>query len=105
MDDLTHDDVLFVAPNKAPAPGEAVLHAGPTERVVRSLADTSEDWKRIFGQVTTLVSMTDERVATSGWSLDEIKIGLTFDARGRLAFIAEAGMEATVEATFKRVVE
>jgi hypothetical protein len=102
LQELGPNDVLFIAPPPAPGPGEAALHAGSIKRVIRTLEETTEDWKRVVTQVTTLVGATEEHAAATGWGLDEVTVGLAFDAKGKLAFIAEAGVQASIEVRFKR---
>jgi hypothetical protein len=53
-------------------------------------------------QVSALVSDSDSKVDNINFQLDEIKVALGFSATGKLAFIAEAGVEASIEVTFKR---
>ena|ERR1700733_12936020 len=61
-----------------------------------------EDYQVILNQIGFIIGDSDSRVRNTGFSLDEIKISLGFNAKGKLAFIAEAGVEASVEVTFKR---
>ena len=49
-----------------------------------------------------MVSGTDDRVTAAGYELSEVNISLGFNAKGKLAFIAEAGVEASVSIVFKR---
>lgn len=62
--------------------------------------------KSVEGQwnstIDTLISLTDTVSQRVGkWTLDEIEVGLTLSAKGELAFIAEAGAEASIKITLK----
>ena len=97
-----HDEVLFIGETKLAA-GQVRLHRGGAEKeLIRSLEHVKEDWKVVVGQVAEMVSGTDDRVTAAGYELSEVNISLGFNAKGKLAFIAEAGVEASVSIVFKR---
>jgi hypothetical protein len=96
------DEVLFITGARL-APGEVEIHKGAAERIVRSLAEVKEDWRRVVQQVAEMISSGTDQVAGRGYRLSEVSVSLGFDARGKLAFIAEAGVEATVSVKFERV--
>ena len=48
--------------------------------------------------VATHAAQTQDKA----WHIDEIEIGLTLSAKGKLLFIAEAGAEASVKVTLKK---
>jgi hypothetical protein len=96
------EEVLFISGTEL-EPGGVEIHKGVTEKMVRSLADVKEDWRRVVGQVAEIFGTGTDQVASRGYRLSEIEVSLGFDARGRLAFIAEAGVEATVSVKFERI--
>ena len=101
MDD--QQDVVFVTGSAATLrPGEVQVQSGTVERVIRSLGDVKKDWQLVIGQVADMIGSSDGPVAERGFRLTEVEVGLGFDARGKLAFIAEAGVEATVTVKFER---
>ena len=98
----TVNDVLIVTSNPI-APGELKLHADLGERVlVRSLETVRQEWTLITGQVLAMLGETVAQTKSRPFGLDEVSVGLTFSATGKLAFIAEAGAEASITLTFKR---
>jgi hypothetical protein len=105
-DDPRHpQQVLFIAgamTTPPSAPGLDLHKARPVETVVRTLEEVKEDWKVAVGQVVEMVSATEERVGATGYRLEEVQVSLGFSASGKLAFIAEAGVEASVTIAFKR---
>lgn len=66
----------------------------------RKLDDAKADFRRVFGQVEQLVS--DLPHSIKGYGIEELEVGLAFTAEGQLAFIAKAGIEASVKVQFKR---
>ena len=101
-DELQSAEGVYFISEFRPAPGTAEEH-GWREAfgLVRHIDDVKADWSHVFLQVVNLVSATQE-TAPVGYHLDEVKVSLGFDAKGKLAFIAEAGVNASVEVTFKR---
>jgi hypothetical protein len=100
----TSNEVLFISGAVLEA-GEVEVHRGAAEKVVRSLADVKEDWRLVVGQVAEIIGTGTGPIASRGYRLSEVEVSLGFDARGKLAFIAEAGIEATVSVKFERVKE
>jgi hypothetical protein len=66
----------------------------------RRLDDAKADFRRVFGQVEQLVK--DLPPSIHGYGIEELEVGLAFTAEGQLAFIAKAGIEASVKVQFKR---
>jgi len=96
------DNVVFITSTK-PLPGEVRLHADWGDKVlVRSLSSVRDDWTAVTEQVMSIIGDSARATTTSGFTLDELSFGLAFTAKGKLAFIAEAGAEASVTLTFKR---
>lgn len=100
---MSDEEVLFQRAH-ALAPGEAEQH-GLKELAAglfgRKLEDVKADWERVSEQIRQMISAT----ATSkpeGFRLDEVRVALAFNAKGKLVFVAEAGMEATVTLSFRR---
>jgi hypothetical protein len=62
--------------------------------------DVEADWEKVIGQLNSLI----DRVAVSAksFSLDEITFELGFSAEGQIVFVAKAGVQTTIIATFKR---
>jgi|SRR4051812_33614135 hypothetical protein len=100
---MDEQEVVFVSGSGTTLrPGEVQAHSGTVERVVRSLGDVKKDWQVVIGQVAEMIGSSDGQVAQRGFRLSEVEVALGFDARGKLAFIAEAGVEATVTVRFER---
>ena len=98
----TVDDVLFVT-SSAIKPGELHLHANLGDRVlVRSLDSLRKEWTIVNEQVMAMIDGTVAQTKPNAFGLEEVSVGLAFTATGKLAFIAEAGAEASITLTFKR---
>jgi|SRR3954454_6993576 hypothetical protein len=98
-DEVSAEQVVFIS-SAGPGPGEFDVHSGFGGKIVRSLTEVKEDWRLILGQVADIVSSGTDQVASRGLRFKEVEVSLGFDAKGRLAFIAEAGVQATVRVTF-----
>ncbi len=96
------DEVWFISKVR-PGPGEVAYQKGPGDLLKRGLADVRSEWDAVFRQVSALVASSREAAKSSGWALDKVEIGLAFNAKGHLAFIAEAGLEASVKVTMERL--
>ena len=99
--DRTRDaeEVLFLT--RAPVQGG--METAPQIGVVtRTMEEVKEDWKVVSSQVLQMVSSVEKQTLRKGFSLGEITVSLGFSASGKLLFIAEAGIEASVELTFKK---
>jgi hypothetical protein len=101
------EQVLFISgtvPEESPAttPGIKFHKRRGISIVTRTLEEVKEDWKVVVGQVVEMVAVTGERIGVAGFELDQVEISLGFSASGKLAFIAEAGVEASVTIAFKR---
>ena len=67
----------------------------------RSLDEAKADFRRVFSQVEQLVTYLPRSV--QGYGIEELEVGLAFTAEGQLAFIAKAGIEASIKVLFKRI--
>lgn len=97
-----NDDIHFITANGLTRPGEVQLHKNSGNTLTRKVSQVKEDWNTVMKQVSVIVSDTDVEMSETGYSLNEITISLGFNATGKLAFIAEAGVEASIEITFTR---
>lgn len=62
--------------------------------------EVKADWARVVGQMKYLVEHVD--AVTDDYELSEVQFQLGFSAQGTIVFIAQAGISATISATFKR---
>jgi hypothetical protein len=86
-----------------PDPGVAAEHAAfdaLRKLFARDIDDVRADFARVSAQLQALVQALPDRVAD--FEVHELSIELGFSATGKLVFIAEAGVEATVGVTFRR---
>lgn len=96
------EEVIFIT-SPTIEPGTVELHGKKqTTQVTRKLIQVTEDWKIVSKQVMQMISSTEEENEADGYGLDEVSISLGFNAKGQLAFVAEAGVEASVSFVFKR---
>lgn len=94
-------EVLFIAETTLPA-GEVRLHKDVGKGLTRTLKEVKEDWDIVMVQVSHIISDTEAKIEQKKFKLDEITISLGFNAKGKLAFIAEAGIEASVSIKFTK---
>lgn len=99
------DTVTFIGKPPPPEPGTATEHSAIgaiTSRMfpTRKLEDVAADWKKVIAQIQRMVEATTS-AASERFAVDSVEVSLGFSAKGELAFIAEAGVEATVKITLK----
>jgi hypothetical protein len=78
------------------------LHKVGERSVARRFDDVKADWERMIGNVMTLADSTDAVSPSSNLRLTDLTLELGFTATGKLAFIAEAGVAASITLTFSR---
>lgn len=98
---LEDENVVLFTGLPSIQPGEVELHSLADKVFGRRVEDVQADWRRISSQVAAMVDATSER-EPEGFQVDSVEIGLGFSATGKLAFIAEAGVEASVTVTLSR---
>lgn len=96
---------LFLGPKPALKAGTVQLQsfAGDvTDKIFgRTVQDVKADFDKISGQINQMLSTAFSQTP-GGLNLDTVEISLGFSAEGKLAFIAQAGVEATVSVTFRK---
>lgn len=95
------DEVFFITASDLKQPG-VKLHSDTGATLTKKVSEVKKDWNAVMGQVSEIVSDTDVEMSKTGYVLDEITVALGFNAKGKLAFIAEAGVEASIEIKFKK---
>ena len=101
MATVADGDVVLFAGTPTLDTGDLEFHSLKDRLFGRNLEDVQTDWRRVSSQIAKLVDATST-VRASGFELETIEVGLAFTASGRLAFIAEAGVEASVSITLTR---
>ncbi|OPY72632.1 MAG: hypothetical protein A4E64_02891 [Syntrophorhabdus sp. PtaU1.Bin058] len=96
------NQVLFIARETVPSVGNVELHRFKENGLTRTLKEVKDDWRVVSKQVIELVEETEREASGKKYRLDQVTVGLGFNAKGKLAFLAEAGVEASVTVTFKR---
>ncbi|MBX6359892.1 CU044_2847 family protein [Pseudacidobacterium ailaaui] len=96
--------VLFQGPAPVARPGTVQLHSfgSVMDKVFgRTVQDVKADFDKVSAQLDAILAGAFAKV-TSGMKMDEVEISLGFTGEGKLAFIAQAGVEASVKVTFRR---
>ena len=97
--------VLFQGPKPMLKAGAVHLQSfvgDVTDKIFgRTVQDVKADFDKISGQINQMLSTAFSQTP-GGLHLDTVEISLGFSAEGKLAFIAQAGVEATVSVTFKK---
>lgn len=98
-------EVLIIGGSPVPISRSFEPHiGGARESVEARLDDIVLSYERALRQLDTLVAKTPEGTE-NGWKVNELKIALGLDAKGRVGFLgagAEAGVQATFEVTISR---
>jgi hypothetical protein len=97
--------ILFQGEKPAPRAGAVELHLfgsdTPETLFGRSVNDVKKDFEKVSDQVKQILENAFTAVP-QGLRFESVEISLGFSAQGKLAFIAEAGVEASVAVTFTR---
>lgn len=93
--------IVLFAGSPTLKPGEAELHSLRDKLFGVKLEDVKKDWQRVSHQIGEMVASFRPK-EPSGMGLKELEVSLAFTAEGRLAFVAEAGIEASVKLVFSR---
>jgi len=97
--------VLFQGEEVGMKPGAVELQSFGSELKSklfgRSLQDVKEDFVKVSEQINDILHDAFSKVP-EGLTFDTIEIALGFSAEGKLAFIAKAGMKASVTVRFKK---
>jgi hypothetical protein len=78
------------------SPSEAPFEIKPVDQDAMAA-----DWKEKLGRIVDIATSAAQ-TQDKAWHIDEIEIGLTLSAEGKLLFIAKAGAEASVKVTLKK---
>ena len=100
---LSSDDYIVFGGRPRPVPGSSEDHALTDwfgGLVPRKKEEVKQDWHRVIGQIQELLQ--DVSLVPANFQLDEVVFELGFSAQGKIVFVAEAGVDATVSVTFKR---
>lgn len=97
------DEIVLFGGKPQPQIGAAEEHSwfnSKSRLLGRHIDDVKGDMARVSGQLDAMFkSLPHEQ---PGYELDSITIHLGFSAQGRVVFIAEAGIDASIEFTFTR---
>ncbi len=77
-------------------------HSGTSRQLSKKAQEIKEDWENVMEELSFIIAETEKSTSINHYALDEIKVSLGFSAKGKIAFIAEAGVEASIEVTFKK---
>jgi hypothetical protein len=75
---------------------------GKIRVTTRAAEEVTAEWGRMMEKVGGLVKHAADKALHGPIPLDEIEVKLAFTAKGHVAFIAEAGVEAGITLTFRR---
>jgi hypothetical protein len=95
------DTVTFIT-GKPAFSGVRLDRASAPQALTKKISDVKEDWVVAMKQISVIVSNTDAEMKESGFELDQIEVSLGFSASGKIGFIAEAGIEASISVTFTK---
>lgn len=104
VDIESKDMVLFQGPAHPANPG--IMHLTSFGSVLdnifgKRVDDVKADFDRIAEQMNEILQGAFSKI-TGDMKMDSVEVSLGFTASGKLAFIAEAGVETSVKVTFKR---
>ena len=93
------DDTIPFKPGSTMRPGDFQPHNFIDDTVYYKLDELKGQWNTLMKKIGDVVSGPS---AFAGLALDEITVKIGFNAKGKLVFIAEAGMDAAFEVSFKK---
>jgi hypothetical protein len=97
------DDIVLFGGSPEPALGAAAEHSWfsrDRRLLARHVDDVKADMDRVSGQLDRMLENLPRD--QPGYELDSITVHLGFSAQGRVVFIAEAGIDASIEFTFTK---
>ncbi len=71
----------------------------------RKLEDLNVEWARAARQIEAMIRAAETAPgadSSADFSVDKVTVSLGFNAKGQLVFVAEAGVEPSVQVTFRR---
>ena len=96
------EEVFFVTTaSKLIAPG-VEEHSGYGPRLTKRVEAVKEDLAHVLAQLRYIIAEAEKSASTDQFPLEEISVSLGFTASGKIAFIAEASIEGSIQVTFKR---
>jgi hypothetical protein len=101
--DLADPHWVVFGGQPSPEPGMAADHAlfDPVRKLfTRNVEDVRTDFVKVSDQVDKLVNALQKKAGA--YALEEVTVELGFSASGRLVFVAEAGVTATISVTYRR---
>ena len=98
---IANQEMYFISSSSLTQPG-FVDHKQTGSALVKKAEEIKEDWDVVITQLNFIISETEKNTVKNGFEMDEVTISLGFTAKGKIAFIAEAGVEASIEVKFKK---
>ena len=97
------ESVWFISGAQPMSKGVVELHSGAAgDMLVRRLADVQQNWNTINQQIILILESSEAPITKTGFALDEVSVEIGVNAKGQLAFVAEAGVSATFKLIFRR---
>lgn len=97
------DEIVLFGGKPQPQIGVAEEHSwfsSKSKLLGRHVDDVKADMDRVSRQLDTILKNLPHD--QPGYELDSITVHLGFSAQGRVVFIAEAGIDASIEFTFTK---
>jgi hypothetical protein len=99
------DLVYFVVGDSIHATSDSEVYSGLLNRVAEGakapFEEVKAEWDQMMGRIAKLLDSAQQSASPGPFELQEIQLQLAFNAKGRVAFIAEAGVDAGVTLTFR----
>jgi len=95
------EDIVFFTGSPALQPGDVELQSFKDRLFGRKVEDVQADWRRVSSQIAKIVDASSAE-RPRGFEMESVEIALGFSASGKVAFIAEAGVEASITVTLTR---
>src|SRR5689334_10229569 len=91
------EEVIPVKPSSHLSPGEFEAQNFFDDTVYYRLEDLREQWDALMAKVGRIVS---SKVNFGDLTVDEVTVKFGFNAKGKLVFLAEAGIDVAFEVKF-----
>jgi hypothetical protein len=100
--DIGQHDMFFITKASLPEKVGVTPHSSAGAQLSKKAQEVKEDWENVLKELNYIVTETEKSNSNKNYILEEISVSLGFSAKGKIAFIAEAGIEASIQVTFKR---
>jgi len=95
------EDAFIIVVDPIRIPGKTELHGSTRNYIEKNIDDMKKEFSKISSNLSLMISELAKNTIESH-ELDTIEFTLGFNSEGSIAFIAKAGVQASISITFKK---